>query len=118
MAKVRVDISEDLPDVVKKYVQDNEETVAKEIESRAVSSTAFKDETGKLRGSIKALKSKFPDGGWIVRAGAPHAWVVEHGHKLWDWRTGKFIKQVPAKSYLRTAKEATIESAKRIFGVK
>lgn len=43
----------------------------------------FKDKTGKLRKSIKVKKSRFEDGGYIVKAGgrgAMQAWLIEHGH--------------------------------------
>ena len=45
--------------------------VAAAVERDARASTAFKDKTGKLRKSIKKKKSKYKDGGWIVRAKAP-----------------------------------------------
>ena len=43
----------------------------------------FKDLSGRLRKSIKRKKSKFDDGGYIVKAGGPgamQAWLIEHGH--------------------------------------
>lgn len=110
MGSVRVEISEKIPDEVLAFIAKNEEAVARPVEARAVSTTAFRDETGKLRKSIKALKSKYEGGGWIVRAKAPHAHLVEFGHG------GK--NPAPAHAFLRPALEAEIEEAKMIFGAK
>lgn len=53
---------------------------------------------GRLKKSIKAYKSKFKDGGWIVMAGgfdAFYAWMVEFG-----------VPGISPKPYLRPALEA------------
>jgi hypothetical protein len=122
----KVEISVEVPDEIKQFVMENEESVAKEIEGYAKASTAFKD-TGfqffgmKLKGlrdSIKAKKSKFADGGWIVQAVAPHAHLVEFGHDMFDWRTGKTLGKVPPHAFLRPAKERAIKSAIAKFGAK
>jgi len=48
-----------------------------------LSAKKFKDLSGRLRKSIKTKKSKYDDGGYIVKAGgrgAMQAWLIEHGH--------------------------------------
>ena len=92
------------------YLIENAEIIARQIAADAKATTAFKDDTGELRKSIKARKSKFEDGGWIVKAGskkAYHAWLVEHGSQ-----------KMSAKPYLRPALEKNIGFAKQKFGVK
>lgn len=125
-AKVNVEIDIEVPKEVRQFVQENEQEVAKEIEGYAKTSTAFKD-TGfqffgmKLKGlrdSIKARKSKFENGGWIVQAVAPHAHLVEFGHDMVDWRTGKTLGKVRPHPFLRPAKERAIKSAIAKFGAK
>lgn len=61
-----------------------------------------------LRQSIEPRKSRYEEGGWIVRAGVPHAINVEFGHLkvLWGHVTAE---HVPAHSFLRKAK-ADVES--------
>ena len=57
--------------------------IADKIKVDAKASTAFVDKSGRLRRSIKRRKSKFDDGGYMVKAGgkgAMQAWLVEHGH--------------------------------------
>ena len=80
-------------------------TVAFEIERKARASNAFKDKSGKLRKSIHARKSKYADGGWIVRATVPYAHLVEYGHDLYSH--GRFVKYIPPSPYLRPAADST-----------
>ena len=111
--RARVVIQEDLPKEIKDWIIDNEEQVARKIEAEAKASTAFKDQTGKLRRSIRAVKSRYVEGGWIVKAGgrsAPHAHLVEFGHGG--------PQPAPAHSYLRSSKEKVIAEAIRMFGAK
>lgn len=115
---VRVEIDEKLPQEIKDFISANEESVAMEVEANAKGSTAFKDETGYLRKHISAKKSKYKEGGWIVGAWAPHAWLVEHGHELINPYTGKKVGTVPPHAYLRPALSAAIASARAKFGVK
>ena len=90
-----------------KFINQNAETIARQIAIDAKTTTAFKDKTGTLRKSIRARKSKFEDGGWIVVAGSPHAHLVEYGHK-----------NAPAHPFLRPALDKNIAEAKRLFGAK
>lgn len=79
-------------------------TIAEGIRDRAKASAAFIDQSGELRESIKVYEQRKTrtrkaraggaandDGTWahqidfdgqvvIVKASAPHAWLVEHGH--------------------------------------
>jgi HK97 gp10 family phage protein len=83
------------------------------IEAEAKSSTAFTDITGALRKSIRAVKSKYDEGGWIVKAGgraAPHAHLVEYGHGG--------PQPAPPHAFLRPAKDKVIRDAIRLFGAK
>ncbi len=116
--KCRGEIDDAVPDFVKKYITDNAEKVANEIEFRAKATTAFLDKTGRLREAIKARKSKYEDGGWIVGAWAPHAWLVEFGHDLINPYTGKKVGRVMGRSYLRAALNSAISSARAKFGAR
>ena len=87
-----------------KFINENSESIAKSIEADARNTTAFKDKTGKLRKSIRARKSRFEDGGWIVQARAPHAHLVEYG-----------TQNMAAKPFLRPALEKNINRAKQLF---
>jgi len=111
-------INDDLPDFVREFINENAEVVAREVESLARNSAGFHDESGRLRKSIKAYPSKYKEGGWIVGAWSPHAWLVEYGHDLIDWRTGRKIGHVPPHAYLRPALQHGIASAYGKFGVK
>lgn len=117
MGKCHGELEDSFPEEFKRFVDANAESVAKEVENYARTTTAFKDETGSLRKSIKARKSKYPDGGWIVGAWAPHAWLVEYGHELINWSTGRKIGNVPPKPYLRPALEQGMYSAYSKFRI-
>lgn len=109
-APVKVEISDEIPKEVVDFVIENEKAVAKLMAEYARSSTAFSDVTGKLRKSITHKKSKYTDGGWIVRAGgkeAPHAHLIEYG-----------TAKSGARSFLRVAKDRVIQDAIRMFGTK
>ena len=117
--QVRIQIDEEVPKALKDFIIENEEKVAKMIEDRAKATTQFKDKTGRLRKSIKAKKSKYDEGGWIVSAIAPHAHLVEFGHdKIVPWISPNSIGTVPPHPFLREAKESVINEAIALFGVK
>ena len=96
---VRIDIDIEVPPEVIKQLHDNEEQIAKMIESKAKTTSVFMDKTGRLRRSIKAKFDNKIDG-WKIQATAPHAFVVEFGH-------GGPHAAAP-KSYLRSAKESVL----------
>lgn len=117
-------------------VEDAAAPLAAEIAERAKGSDAFQDYTGTsresqwhkqrypyattLRQSIKSKKSKFEGGGAIAYSGAPHAWIVEHGHANVDNRKGsktfgKVIGHVPPHAYLAPAAQSVMDQAIRNF---
>jgi HK97 gp10 family phage protein len=81
--------------------------VAENILRSAQASTSFKDKTGRLRSSIKMAKSKFKNGGYIVYADAPHAHLIEFGHK------GGFGGGVGPKPFMRNALKKNIAQGKQ-----
>ena len=86
------------------------EDVAGLVEQEAQGTAAFVDKTGKLRKTIKKLKSKFDKGGWIVKASGPHAHLVEYGH--FAIPPGKLEGgRVPPHPFLRPALEKGIAFA-------
>jgi len=96
------------------WVDANCETVAHEVAADAEHSAAFADQSGMLRDSIVARKSKFKDGGWIVLSDVPHAHLVEFGHVkvLWGRRTNE---KVPPHPFMRPALDRAIGRAIALF---
>lgn len=109
----------DLDELVAKQLAENEEVldeflskVADAIRDDARTTSDFIDKTRNLRRSIGKRKSKFPRGGYIVKAsgrnraegadGAKgfHAWLVEFGHVkvLWGRRTSERVRPHPFMS--------------------
>lgn len=101
-------------------------SVAVDVRENAKRSSDFIDKTGNLRRSIGMRKSKYVNGGYIVKAsgrnrlegatGAKgfHAWLVEFGHEkvLWGKRTGG---RVPPRPFMRNAvKKAESVAASKI----
>ena len=108
--------TKDFDQKLAEYLDENSEQIAKNIAQEAKATTAFIDRTGELRKSIKVKKSKFEDGGYIVRAGgrkAKQAWLIEHGRSPGDNYPG-----APAKPFLKPALDNNINEAKRLFGAK
>ena len=91
---------------IKASVENASEKGATMVYRAAKGSTDFKNDTGTLRKSIKKTKSKFPNGGWIVYADAPHAPLVELG-----CRGGA----QPPKPFMRNAKKSKEDVVKRLF---
>ena len=88
--------------------------IADYVEAEAKTTARFADKTGNLRKTIKKRKSKFPEGGYIVVATAPHAHLVEFGHAMWV--KGVYVKDyVKPRKFLRTAKEKGWREAIRRF---
>lgn len=85
------------------WLNENALEIAKNVARDARGKVKVK--TGNLRKSIRAKKSKFEGGGAIVVASAPHAHLVEYGHK-----------GAPAKPFLRPALDQTMAEARAIFG--
>jgi len=105
---------------VMKAVDANLDEVAGVVETSAKTTTAFIDRTGNLRKSIKKLKSKFIDGGYIVKASGQnrdkgyHAHLVEFGHN--QIPPGNLPGgRVAARPFLRPAVEVGYRHAISIF---
>ncbi len=92
--------------LVAEHINENAEKIARQIAKDARASVGVK--TGRLKRSIRAKESKFDDGGWIVVATAPHAWLVEHGHGG--------PHPAPPHPFLRPALDKNINEARRLFG--
>ena len=88
--------------------------IADYVEAEAKTTARFVDRSGNLRKTIKKRKSKFPEGGYIVVATAPHAHLVEFGHA--SWVDGEYKKgHVEPRKFLRKAKEKGWREAIRRF---
>ena len=88
--------------------------IADYVEAEAKTTARFADKTGNLRKTIKKRKSKFPEGGYVVVATAPHAHLVEFGHAMWV--KGVYVKDhVKPRKFLRIAKEKGWREAIRRF---
>lgn len=88
--------------------------IADYVEAEAKTTADFVDRSGNLRKTIKKRKSKFPEGGYIVVATAPHAHLVEFGHA--SWVKGVYVKDhVKPRKFLRIAKEKGWREAIRRF---
>lgn len=104
-AQVEFDFSE-IEQQIAEHINENAEAIAKDIARDARASVNVK--TGNLKKSIRAKKSKFEDGGWIVISTAPHAHLVEYGHG------GK--SPAPPHPFLRPALDKNISNAREKFG--
>lgn len=100
--------------------------VAGRVRDSAKQTAAFIDKTGNLRRSIGMRKSKFIDGGYIVKATGRnrsddkgyHAGLVEFGHAkvLWGRRTNG---RVPPHPFMRPAlAKGSAYAASKINGMK
>ena len=102
---------------LQEHLDDKAKQIAAQIRKDARASAAFIDKSGRLRKSIKSRKSKFDDGGYIVKAGgrgAMQAFLIEHGRGPGGWHNGS----VPAKPYLRPALDRNIDLARQKFSEK
>jgi len=81
----------------------------------------FKDKTGALRKSIKVRKSKYDDGGYIVKAGgrgAMQAWIIEHGHQSISGTGANRVDNgvfVPAFPFMKPALDKNIRFAEIVL---
>ena len=90
------------------HINDNAESIARDIAADARASVNVV--TGNLKKGIRAKKSKFDDGGWIVLSSAPHSHLVEYGH-------GGPNPATP-HPFLRPASDKNIDNARRKFGAR
>ena len=105
--EVKFDFTE-VEQKVAEYINDNAEVIAKQVAVDARSS--INSITGNLKKGIRAKKSKFDDGGWIVVSNAPHSHLVEFGHGG--------SSPAPAHPNLRPALWKNISLARNLFGAK
>ena len=98
---------------LQEHLDEKCEEIAEQIKNDAKRTVAFVDKTGKLRKSIKKKKSKFEDGGYIVKAGgrgAMQAFLVEHGHGG--------PHPAPAHPFLKPALDRNVQFARLKLGEK
>ena len=115
-ARVELPANFDVPGL-NAFVEMNLLRLAGEIMMEARASSAFSDETGRLRKSIKVQKVRLDgEDAVTVRATSPHAHLIEFGHnqvtrgKMYSKRgktpvrgPGEIVGVVPAKPFLRPA---------------
>lgn len=104
---------------LEEYLNEQAGKIANSIKKDAKATAAFIDKSGRLRQSIKRKKSKFDDGGYMVKAGgsgAMQAWLVEHGHGPGqDGKMGWYHGDVPAHPFLKPALDKNIQTALATF---
>ena len=105
MTRVEFDFSE-IEKQIAEHINENAEIIAKQVRDDAKGSV--KVITGNLKKGIRAKKSKYEDGGWIVLGTAPHSHLVEYGHGG--------PRPAPPHPFLRPALDKNIEAARRQFG--
>ena len=105
MTRIELDFSE-IEQKIAEHINDNAEIIAKQIRDDAKASV--KVVTGNLKKGIRAKKSKYDGGGWIVLGTAPHSHLVEYGHGG--------PRPAPPHPFLRPALDKNIEAARRQFG--
>lgn len=92
------------------YVTENLESLAGEIEDEARATHFPTSKTGALKKSISTQKSRYENGGYIVKATAPHAHLVEFGHLL-VLPGGIVAGHVPAHPFLHNARNRVLRRA-------
>ena len=105
MTRVEFDFSE-IEQQIAEHINENAEIIAKQVKVDAKAN--IHNVTGNLKKGIKAKKSKYEDGGWIVLSTAPHSHLVEYGHGG--------PRPAPPHPFLRPALDKNIEAARRQFG--
>lgn len=100
--------STDVEAMIADYINENSEIIAKQIAKDAKANIHNVDHV--LIKGVKATKSKFEDGGWIVKSTKPHSYIVEYGHGG--------PKPAPPHPFLRKALDSNIEAARAQFGAK
>lgn len=85
-------------------------------ETRKNARTAFDNRTRNLYRSIKRKKSKINKDQWLVGAFAPHAHLVESGHRLTVGKNGRVVGHVPPHPFFEPAIEAVKARLPQIVG--
>lgn len=95
---------------VAQYVGENLEELASDVEREAKATDFPTSKTGALKKSISTQKSLYEGGGYIVKAAAPHAHLVEFGH-IMVTRGGRVVGHVPAHPFLHKARNKVLRKA-------
>lgn len=95
---------------VAQYVGENLEEIAGDVEREAKATDFPTSKTGALKKSISTQKSLYEGGGYIVKATAPHAHLVEFGH-IMVTRGGRVVGHVPAHPFLHKARNKVLRRA-------
>lgn len=91
-------------------------TAARPLESAMRSTTAFADQTGRLRRSIGTVEAKTRGVAMVkVGARAPHAHLVEFGTKERHTATGKSTGTMPKRPFIRPAFDKTRSRVLAVF---
>ena len=112
-----------------KYINDKAQEIAKQVGKDTRKFARQHKVSGNYGKGIRVKKSKFKGGGYIVKATAPHSFLVEFGTKgkrfpkkadfLYDKETktffGEEVAPMPALAPLRTALYNNIEYARQKF---
>jgi hypothetical protein len=77
--------------------------LAGEVAADARKTAQFIDKTGNLRKSIKMRKGKYS--GYLAKATAPHAHLIEYGHRNKDGSI------TPPRPFMRTARDKVLTEA-------
>ncbi|MCK5605438.1 hypothetical protein KAR91_26335 [Candidatus Pacearchaeota archaeon] len=88
-----------------------EKRAAKLVAMRAKSSTLFTDRSGTLRRSIRAVKSRYKGGGWLVMAGGRGFW----GDAWYAAKVELGWSNASARPFLRGARVASLGRIRLIF---
>lgn len=94
--------------MIAEYINENAEVIARQIVIDAKANIHNVNHV--LVKGIVAKKSKFEDGGWIVKSTKPHSHLVEYGHGG--------PRPAPPHPFLRKALDSNIEAARAQFGAK
>lgn len=97
---------------IAQYVGERLEELASDVEREARATYFPESKTGNLKKSISTQKSIYEGGGYIVKATAPHAHLVEFGH-IMVTRSGKVVGHVPAHPFLHRARNKVLRKAIR-----
>ena len=88
-------------------VEGAEERLATAVAEEARNTTAFTDQTGKLRKSIKVEKHPYRRG-YIVAAHDPKAHLIEFGHDVFREKGGPKLGHADAKPFLGPARDKVL----------
>ena len=88
-----------------------EKQAARIIAVKARSTTRFADRSGTLRGSIRAAKSRYKGGGWLVIAGGRGSW----GDAWYAPKVELGWVKASARPFMKDARNASIGRLRALF---